>query len=224
MRSSDLARRIDQALLRVGVTREEVVAACEEARRYRFRALCVNPTWVGTAASALAGSETTACTVVGFPLGASLLEVKSLEALLALEAGAGEIDMVIDLGALRSGDLDACRREVESLSGICHRHGAILKVIIEAAALDNVEKDAACRIARECGADLVKTSTGFGPGGATFEDVRFIADRVAPDLGVKAAGGIRTLETALRMIEAGATRIGTSAGPAILDQMDSKRD
>ena len=214
-----MARLIDQSFLSPGTTRDEVLAGCLEARRLGFRTVCVHPARVEAAASALAGSDTGTCTVIGFPLGASLLEVKAVEAERALATGATELDMVIDLGALRSGDLDGVRKEIGIIRGIAHGRGAILKVIIETALLGAKEKDAACRIAKECGADFVKTSTGFGPGGATVEDVRFIAERVAPDLGVKAAGGIRTLPAALRMIEAGATRIGTSAGPAILEEM-----
>lgn len=215
----EMARRIDQSLLAAGTGGEEVRALSLEARRYGFRTVCVSPSRVEAAAAALGGSETAVCTTVGFPLGANLPEVKALEARRALALGARELDMVIDIGALRSGELDVVRREVATLTEIVHKEAGVLKVIIEAVLLDEEEKAEACRIARECGVDFVKTSTGFGPGGATVEDVRFIAERVAPAIGVKAAGGIRTLQDALRMIEAGATRIGTSAGPAILEEM-----
>jgi deoxyribose-phosphate aldolase len=216
-----MARLIDQAILRAGVTRDEIRAACEEATLRRFRALCVSPSWIQTAAGALEGSDTAACAAVGFPLGAHRREVKVLEARRALDDGAKEIDMVIDVGALRSGDPGVVRKEVAAIAEACREGKAVLKVIIETAVLTDDEKVQACQICREEAANFVKTSTGFGPGGATVGDVKLLASKVAPFLGVKASGGIRTAEFAMELVEAGATRIGTSSGREILKEMGS---
>ncbi|MBI5166795.1 MAG: deoxyribose-phosphate aldolase [candidate division NC10 bacterium] len=218
MEPKDLARMIDHSLLKPGAMREEVVNLCEEARRYCFAAVCVNPTYVKLCADLLLGSPVKVCTVVGFPLGATLPEAKVFEARECLRFGAEEIDMVINVGALKSGDYALVKRDIEGVVNVCHGKGAICKVIIEAALLTEEEKVKACTLAKEAGADFVKTSTGFGPGGATVEDVALMRQVVGPGIGVKAAGGVRTYNEAMKMIEAGANRIGTSAGGKIMEE------
>ncbi|MGE5646534.1 MAG: deoxyribose-phosphate aldolase [Acidobacteriota bacterium] len=215
--SEKLAALIDHTLLRPESTREQVVKTCREAVEYGFAAVCVNPCWVPLAAFEVQGSSVKVATVAGFPLGASATEVKMVETEAALRCGAREVDMVINIGALRSGDCDAVRSEIAALARIAHAGGALLKAIIEAALLDDHEKAIACMLAKQAGADFVKTSTGFGPGGATAHDVALMRAAVGPEMGVKAAGGIRTLEDLMAMVRAGANRIGTSAGPAILE-------
>jgi deoxyribose-phosphate aldolase len=211
----DLAHYIDHTLLRPDATRSEIEKLCREAAEYRFASVCVNPQWVRLCAGLLRNSGVQVCTVVGFPLGANETEIKALETRRAVQQGATEIDMVIAVGALKSGDerlvyqdITAVRRE--SLGVAC------LKVIIEAALLTEAEKVSACTLAKDAGADYVKTSTGFAKGGATVEDVRLMRRVVGRGLGVKAAGGIKDRAAADAMIAAGANRIGASAGVKIL--------
>ncbi|HIC93571.1 MAG TPA: deoxyribose-phosphate aldolase [Anaerolineae bacterium] len=213
---TDIAKIIDHTLLKPEATRDQIVQLCREAREYGFAAVCVNPCYVKLATELLRGSPVKVCSVVGFPLGATLPEVKAYEARRAIEEGAAEIDMVINIGALKSGDLELVRRDIAAVVDVCHAKGALCKVIIEAALLSDEEKVLACQLAKAAGADYVKTSTGFGPGGATVHDVALMRRTVGPGMGVKAAGGIRSYEAARNMIEAGATRIGASAGVKIV--------
>ena len=213
---TDIAKIIDHTLLKPEATRDQIVQLCREAREYGFASVCVNPSYVKLAAELLRGSSVKVCSVVGFPLGATLPEVKAYEARRAIEEGAAEIDMVINIGALKSGDLELVKRDIASVVDVCHAKGALCKVIIEAALLTDEEKVLACQLARAAGADYVKTSTGFGPGGATVRDVALMRRTVGPEMGVKAAGGIRSYEAAKSMVEAGATRIGASAGVKIV--------
>lgn len=218
----ELAPCIDHTLLRPEATYADVARLCQEAAQYGFASVCLNPVHVGAAASLLAGTSVAVCTVVGFPLGATTTAVKVFETREALQQGAREIDMVIHVGALKSGDLGAVETDIGSVAAACGR-GALLKVIIEAALLDDEEKVRACAVARLAGADFVKTSTGFGPGGATIADVELMRRTVGDALGVKAAGGIRDRETAERMLRAGADRIGASASVKILAQRDASK-
>jgi deoxyribose-phosphate aldolase len=212
-----IARLIDHTLLRPNATREEIGKLCAEARQHGFASVCVNPYWVSAAALELAGSPVAVCTVVGFPLGASVTEAKMIETDIAVRCGAREIDMVLNVGALRSGDLDAVKRDIRGVVEVARNGGALVKVILETAFLDDAQKRAACLVARDAGAAFVKTSTGFGPAGATVHDVELMRATVGPEMGVKAAGGIRTLEQVKEMVAAGATRIGASAGVAIVE-------
>jgi len=199
-------------------TRREIEALCQEAARFTFATVCVNPTWVALAANLLKGRGVGVCSVVGFPLGASTTDVKTFEARRAMSDGASEIDMVINIGALRSGDVQAVERDIAAVVLACHESGVLCKVIIEAALLRDEEKRTACMLAKAAGADYVKTSTGFGPGGATAADVALMRRVVGAEMGIKAAGGIRDFETAKAMIAAGATRIGASAGVGIVEE------
>jgi deoxyribose-phosphate aldolase len=211
-----LARLIDHTLLKPDATATEIDRLCDEARQYGFAAVCVNPTWVRRCADRLRGSEVDVASVVGFPLGASVPEMKAMEARRALRDGAREIDMVINIGALKSGDHDLVREDVARVSDACHEVRARNKVIIEAALLTDEEKVVAARLAKQARADFVKTSTGFASGGATAYDVALIREAVGPEMGIKAAGGIRTLADVEKMVAAGATRIGASAGVKIV--------
>jgi deoxyribose-phosphate aldolase len=212
----DLARFIDHTLLKPDATVAEIDRLCDEARRYGFAAVCVNPTWVRRCAERLRGASARVASVVSFPFGASTPEVKAFETRRAIRDGAREIDMVINVGALKSGDHELVRREIRGVSDACHEAGALTKVIIEAALLTDQEKVVASHLAKEAKADFVKTSTGYGPGGATVHDVLLMRETVGPKLGVKAAGGIRDVEDVRDMIAAGATRIGASAGVEIV--------
>jgi deoxyribose-phosphate aldolase len=212
----DLARFIDHTLLKPEVTAGDIDRLCDEAAEYGFAAVCVNPVWVRRAADRLRGTEVMVASVVGFPFGATPPEIKAMEARRAIRDGAREIDMVINIGALKSGDHDLVRRDVAKVADACHEAGAIVKVIIEAALLTDEEKVLASHLARLAKADFVKTSTGFGPHGATVEDVLLMRETVGPEMGVKAAGGVRTAEEVREMIAAGATRIGASAGVEIV--------
>ncbi len=214
----DLARMIDHTLLKPDATQAEIAQLCYEAKKYGFAAVCVNPVNVKLCAQLLKGSPVAVCTVVGFPLGATPPEVKAYEAQQAINDGATEVDMVINIGALKSKDYALVERDIATVARTCHNNGAILKVIIEAALLTDEEKIKACALAKAAGADYVKTSTGFGPGGATVADVALMRRVVGPEMGVKAAGGIRSLETAKQMVAAGATRIGASAGVKIVQE------
>jgi len=212
----EIAALIDHTLLKPEASESNIGALCREAVEYGFATVCVNPRWVTTCADAVRGSTVKVCTVVGFPLGASVSDIKVIEAQRAMSDGAREIDMVIDIGALKSGRLEQVARDVESVTAACRSAGVLSKVIIEAALLTAGEKVAACAVAKAAGADYVKSSTGFGPGGATAGDVALMRRVVGTGLGVKAAGGIRDLATVRAMIAAGATRIGTSAGIRIV--------
>ncbi|MGA2594135.1 MAG: deoxyribose-phosphate aldolase [Bryobacteraceae bacterium] len=212
-----VASLIDHTLLRPEATRADIVKLCGEARQYGFATVCINPYWVPLAASELAGSTVKVCTVAGFPLGATSTEAKVAEAAAALRAGAREIDMVINVGAMRSGDVDTVKLDIQAVTRVCHEAGAIVKVILETALLDDAQKTTACGLAQAVGADFVKTSTGFGPAGATVQDVVLMRHAVGPRMGVKAAGGIRTLDDFRAMIAAGANRIGASASVKIVE-------
>lgn len=212
----ELARVIDHTLLRPGATAADVDRLCAEAHTAGFAAVCVNPVWVTRAARQLHDSRVEVGTVVGFPLGASTSRVKAFEAREAISDGAGELDMVLDIGSLKDGEVGRVRDEIAEIAGICDEAGAVLKVILETCELTDDEKVTAARLAVDAGAGFVKTSTGFGSAGATVHDVALLRETVGPAVGVKAAGGIRTRDDARRMLDAGATRIGTSAGPRIL--------
>jgi deoxyribose-phosphate aldolase len=213
-----IAGMIDHTLLRPDATREQMVKLCGEARRFRFASVCVNSSWVALCARLLQGSGVKVCTVVGFPLGAALTEAKRVETEEAVKLGAKEIDMVIPVGALRSGDLDRVHLDIRAVVEAAHRGGAIVKVILEAALLDDDQKIVACALAKLAGADFVKTSTGFGPSGATAHDVELMRRAVGGEMGIKAAGGIRSLDDFEKMSAAGATRIGASASVRILEE------
>jgi deoxyribose-phosphate aldolase len=218
LKRSEIASLIDHTLLKGEAAPSHVERLCDEAQRYGFATVCVNPVYVALAAQRLAGTGVGVCSVAGFPLGATTTEIKLQEARKALDDGATEVDMVIHLGALKAGQHQVVRQEIAALADVCHTAQAILKVIIEAPLLTADEKRAACAVAKDGNADFVKTSTGFCGASATVEDVRLMRETVGPEMGVKAAGGIRTYEAAMTMIEAGATRIGTSSGVAIADQ------
>nr|HID14138.1 deoxyribose-phosphate aldolase [Anaerolineae bacterium] len=218
MKRDEIACFIDHTLLKPEATPRQIERLCDEARRYGFAAVCVNPVYVRLAARRLEGSGVAVCSVAGFPLGATTTAAKVYEARQALADGANEVDMVIHIGALKAGDYERVQEDIAAVAAVCHEGGALLKVIIETALLSDAEKVAACRLAQAAGADFVKTSTGFASGGATVEDVRLMWQTVGPQMGVKAAGGIRSYADALAMIEAGANRIGTSAGVQIVEQ------
>jgi deoxyribose-phosphate aldolase len=213
-----VASMIDHTLLKPDATRQEIEALCREAAQFKFATVCVNPTWVATAAKLLAGSGVGVCSVVGFPLGATTPDVKGYETRRAIFDGAREIDMVINVGALKSGDLRMVEQDIEAVTTPCREAGALSKVIIEAALLTDEEKVTACTLAKAAGADYVKTSTGFASGGATAADVALMRRVVGAEMGVKAAGGVRDLEGMKAMIAAGATRVGASAGVKIVQQ------
>jgi deoxyribose-phosphate aldolase len=212
----NLAKAIDHTLLKPDATQDQVAQLCFEARKYGFASVCVNPTWVGLCAKLLEGSSVKVCSVIGFPLGATMPEVKAFETQDAIDHGASEIDMVINIGALKARDLDLVARDIRGVVTTAHARNALVKVIIEAVLLTDEETTIACLLAKDAGADFVKTSTGFASGGATVHDVELMRKAVGPDMGVKAAGGVRTFEDAEKMIKAGATRIGASAGVKIL--------
>jgi deoxyribose-phosphate aldolase len=212
-----IARLIDHTLLRPEATRADILQLCREAREYNFASVCLNAYWVPIAASELVGTDVKVCTVVGFPLGATSTEAKIGETEAALRAGAQEIDMVQNIGALRGDDDRAVEEEIALVAAACHRHGAIVKVIIETSLLSDDQKIASCRLAQMAGADFVKTSTGFSSSGATVHDVELMRRAVGPEMGVKASGGIRTLDDLLKMLAAGATRIGASAGVKMVE-------
>ena len=212
-----IAALIDHTILKPEATRDDVVKICREARQYGFASVCVNPYWVPLVRAELAGSAVKVCTVVGFPLGATSTEAKVAETAVAVRVGATEIDMVINIGALRSGDRDAVRQDIRQVVRTAHEAGAIVKVILETALLDDAQKAAACTLAKQAGADFVKTSTGFSTSGATAHDVALMREAVGPEMGIKAAGGIRTLSDLRAMTAAGATRIGASASIKIVE-------
>jgi len=222
--STNIASYIDHTLLKPDASREDVQRLCAEAVEYGFKSVCVNPVWVKTAVQALKGSAVLCCAVVGFPLGATPTDVKVFEARGAVEDGAAEIDMVINIASARADDKDALVEDIAAVAAAVHDGEAILKVIIETALLTDEQKVLACQASVEAGADFVKTSTGFNGGGATVEDVKLMRATVGPDLGVKASGGVRSLEDAQAMIAAGATRIGASSGIAIVKGEQGQSD
>ncbi len=209
---------IDHTLLKPDAARSDIEKLCREAAEFHFATVCVNPTWVATAAALLRGSGVGVCSVVGFPLGATPAEVKSFETRRAIYDGATEIDMVINIGALKSGDLRTVERDIEAVVDPCRQCGVTSKVIIEAALLTDDEKITACTLSKAAGADFVKTSTGFASGGATAADVALMRRVVGSEMGVKAAGGVRDLEGLKAMVAAGATRVGASAGVKIVQE------
>ena len=214
----DWASLIDHTLLKPEATDDDIRVLCEEAARYRFASVCVNPTWVRAAACNLQGSGVPVCTVIGFPLGATLADVKAYEARRAIFDGAREVDMVINIGALKSGDDCLVEQDIRSVVEVAHEYNVTCKVIIETALLTDDEKVRACQAAKNAGADFVKTSTGFSKGGATVADIALMRRTVGAGLGVKASGGVKGLEDARKMVEAGATRIGASVGVKIAQE------
>lgn len=214
----EIARMIDHTLLKPDATRAQIETLCAEAREHGFATVCVNPTWVRLCADLLRGSETRVCTVAGFPLGATPGPVKAFETIRVIEDGATEVDMVMNVGALKSGDYRLVERDVAGVADACCERGALSKVIIETALLTDDEKVKACVIVKAAGADFVKTSTGFASGGATAADVALMRRVVGPEMGVKAAGGVKDLKSAQAMIEAGADRIGASVGVKIVQE------
>ena len=213
----ELASYIDHTLLKPEASREQIRAVCNEAKQYHFASVCVNPCWIPFIAEELKGSGVTPCCTISFPLGASAPSVKAEEARTAVAAGAGEIDMVINIGAVKSGDWELVKEDIAAVNAA--KETAKLKVIIETCLLTDEEKVRVCQIAKEVGADFVKTSTGFSTGGATVHDVELMRKTVGPEMGVKASGGVRTLADALAMIEAGASRLGASAGVKIIEAL-----
>ncbi|MGE3276183.1 MAG: deoxyribose-phosphate aldolase [Vicinamibacterales bacterium] len=211
-----VAGLIDHTLLKPDATAHDIQTLCAEAAEHHFATVCVNPTWVAFAARLLAGSGVGVCSVVGFPLGATTPDVKQYETRRAIFDGAREIDMVINVGALKSGDVGLVSDDIRAVVGACRQGGAACKVIIEAALLTDEEKVTACTLSKAAGADFVKTSTGFGPGGATVADVALMRRVVGEEMGVKAAGGVRDLAQMQAMVAAGATRVGASAGVRIV--------
>lgn len=215
---SRLAAMIDHTLLRADATREEILQVCAEARSHGFASVCVNGSWVPLVARELRGTAVKTCTVVGFPLGAMATAAKVFESEEAIRCGATEVDMVLAIGLLRAGEELAVEKDIRAVAEACHRNGAILKVILETALLNDAQKTAGCRLAVAAGADFVKTSTGFSKGGATAADIALMRRTVGPGVGVKASGGIRTLADARTMIAAGANRIGASASVRIVQE------
>lgn len=218
MNKQELAGYIDHTILKPDAKEGDIIKLCREALEYKFASVCVNAANVRLADSFLHGTEVKVCTVVGFPLGATTKETKAYEAAQAIANGATEVDMVINIGALKSGKLDVVEEDIRAVAEAC-KGKALLKVIIETCLLTDEEKVTACELSKKAGADYVKTSTGFSTGGATAPDIALMRRTVGPEMGVKASGGVRNLETALKMIEAGATRIGASASISILNEL-----
>ena len=216
--AGDVASLIDHTLLKADATRPEIETLCREAAEFGFATVCVNPCWVALASRLLKASRSSVCSVVGFPLGATTPDVKHYETRRAIFDGAAEIDTVINIGALKSGDLHLVERDIEAVTAPCREAGVVSKVIIEAAYLTDEEKITATTIVKAAGADFVKTSTGFGPGGATIADVALLRRVVGAGMGVKAAGGVKDFAALDAMVRAGATRIGASAGVRIVQQ------
>jgi deoxyribose-phosphate aldolase len=220
---NNIAKMIDHTLLKADSTKDQVTKICEEAKEYKFASVCVNPGWVKYSAELLQGTDVKVCTVIGFPLGATTSETKAFETKDAIEKGATEVDMVINIGALKDGNDDLVKQDIEAVTNAA-KGKALTKVIIETSLLTDEEKERACRLAVEAGTDYVKTSTGFSTGGATIEDIKLMRKTVGPDIGVKASGGVRSVEDAKNMIEAGATRIGASSGVQIVQGFTSDSD
>ncbi|MGM0777039.1 MAG: deoxyribose-phosphate aldolase [Bacillota bacterium] len=221
--TNNVAKMIDHTLLKADATKDQIEKICAEAKEYNFASVCVNPTWVKLSSDLLNGTEVKVCTVIGFPLGASTPETKAVETKNAIENGATEVDMVINIGALKGGDNELVERDIRAVVDAA-KGKALTKVIIETCLLTEEEKVRACELSVKAGADFVKTSTGFSTGGATAEDIALMRKTVGPDLGVKASGGVRSAEDAQKMIEAGATRIGASSGAAIVNGLTSDSD
>lgn len=219
--AEQLAGMIDHTFLKPFGTAENIEKLCDEARKYEFAMVAINPAEVETCVKLLEGSPVRVGAAIGFPLGQTTTECKAFETRDAIAKGATEIDTVINVRALQKGRLDIVKKEIEEMVAICRPAGVICKVILETCYLSDAEKETVCRIAKEAGVDFVKTSTGFGTAGATVEDVALMRRVVGPEIGVKAAGGIRDLDTALAMIKAGATRIGTSSGVTIVEAYKS---
>lgn len=211
----NIAAMIDHTLLKPEATRQQIEILCQEAKEHGFFSVCVNPTWVSTARELLNGSNVKVCTVIGFPLGATTSETKAFETRNAIENGADEVDMVINIGALKDQNDELVEKDIRVVVEAA-KGSALTKVIIETSLLTREEKIRACKLSVKAGADFVKTSTGFSTGGATIEDIKLMRETVGPNIGVKASGGVRNTEDTQKMIEAGATRIGASAGVAIL--------
>lgn len=212
----ELNRMIDHTILKADATKDDVMKIIEEAKKYHFYSVCINPTWVSMAAKELQGEPVAVCTVIGFPLGANTSEVKAFEAKNAIANGADEVDMVINIGELKDGNYDKVQKDIEAVVAAA-KDQALVKVIIETSLLEREEKIKACELAKAAGADFVKTSTGFSTGGATIDDVKLMRETVGPEMGVKASGGIHNAKEAMAMIEAGATRLGASSGVAIMN-------
>ncbi|MGM7635615.1 deoxyribose-phosphate aldolase [Bacillus sp. Hm123] len=218
-----VAKMIDHTLLKADATKEEVRKLCEEAKTYEFASVCINPTWVSYASEQLQGTPVKVCTVIGFPLGAMTSEVKAFETKNAIENGAEEVDMVINIGALKDGDDETVLKDIQAVTSAA-KGQALTKVIIETCLLTDEEKQKACELAVQAEADYVKTSTGFSTGGATVADITLMRQTVGPDIGVKASGGVRSKEDAENMIKAGATRIGASSGVKIVQGLQADAD
>lgn len=221
--TNSYAKLIDHTVLKADTKKEQIVTLCKEAKENRFASVCVNPTWVETAATELKGTDVKVCTVIGFPLGANTPEVKAFEAADVIAKGATEIDMVVNIGALKDGDYELVERDIRGVV-ISAKGKALVKVIIETCLLTEEEKIHACEISKKAGADFVKTSTGFSTGGATVEDIALMRKVVGPEMGVKASGGVRDLKGVDEMVKVGATRIGTSSGVAIIAGQQSTTD
>lgn len=221
--AQNVAGLIDHTLLKADATKDQVTVICTEAKEHHFASVCVNPTWVKYSSEQLQGSDVKVCTVIGFPLGANTPETKAFEVKNAIENGAHEVDMVINIGALKDKDDELVERDIRAVVAAATGK-ALTKVIIETSLLTEEEKIRACEIAVKAGADFVKTSTGFSTGGATPEDIALMRKTVGPDLGVKASGGVRNTEDANKVIEAGATRIGASAGVSIIKGLTADSD
>jgi len=216
---ASVAALIDHTLLRPEATASEIRKVCAEARQHGFATVCVNPYWVLLVAAEIAGSRVKACTVIGFPLGANTTSIKVAETIQAVRAGAREIDMVLNVGELRGGNHEGVLQDIRAVAEAAHQGGAIVKVIVETALLTDEQKIAACGLAKDARAEFVKTSTGFGPAGATVEDVALLRRAVSAGMGVKASGGIRTLADLQKMVAAGATRVGSSHSVKIIEEM-----
>lgn len=213
----DLAQYIDHTLLKPEATKEQIEKLCEEAIEHNFKSVCINPYYIPTAKKILFGKTPLVCTVIGFPLGMNTTDIKVAETVKAMDDGADEIDMVINIGAMVDGDYETVKNDIQAIHQVTKEKNKLLKVIFETSKLSNDQIIKACELSVEVGVEFVKTSTGFGGGGATLEHIQLMRKTVGPDMGVKASGGVRDKESALKMIEAGATRIGTSSGIQIVN-------
>lgn len=219
-----IAALIDHTVLKPQATEQNIRKICEEALKYEFCSVCINPHWVPVVAKILKDSTVKVCTVIGFPLGTNASEVKQIEATQAIRSGADEVDMVINVGALKAGQLDAVKNDIQGVAEVAHNANVVSKVILETCLLTNEEIETACKIALDAGADFVKTSTSFSTGGATVEAVSIMRKIVGNKMGVKASGGVRSLEDLVKMVKAGATRIGASSGVDIMKGKQAKSD
>jgi len=221
MMSTLINRYIDHTALKAGTSLDQITKLCQEAKDYDFHSVCLNSYFVKKAVELLRGSTTLVCTVVGFPLGGSTMETKRFEAMKAIAEGAKEVDMVVNISAIKSKEWQYVLDDMSSLSQVCHQQGGLLKVILETCLLTEEEKKKVCELALKAQVDFVKTSTGFSTGGATIEDIKLMKSIVGTQAGIKASGGIRDLKTAMAMIDAGATRLGTSASVDIIKGLTS---